>query len=719
MKIIKIDKDNKREDIIIIPFLEYYYSKNTEKISFSSVLEGHENRPDYFVDTTKTLIEVKEIHDRTSNQKHAQWGNVVNKLQKATDSNDLLKQVKGTYIVNTPDVFKLHKFDEASSQILQLIIDGVDKQTISVLGINYEVNKVSEQEGIVVYGSIGGAGFIDPANVVFQNIKDKVGVANRQLGFIPKDIKVSKKILLLVNKYYIPLYEWDLFKAISLIYSDLLRYQNIDEIWYQVGTQSGGYNHKLLYSKYFFDKFENENLNSIHDPEYSMFGAWFSSLSEMNEAKKEKLFRALQVLLKTDKPYKIFPNKEHREQMVRLGIWLLENNQIKNAIWLIDQFVDDPDPSSSDEYKGKPEFNYDKIIRDGKDVVVLTTVRGHIAWLIKELAHKSGRHDVQNLINAYWYTKQVITSEKNLYIIQQWLIPLIEIANRRLWLAEDSQETYKNFRNLILNKDDGLIAKYAEYPALAKYLIEILNFFKDLNTGEVQFIIEKIVNSEEGMVLLMYYALYKENHYKKDSDVGSIIEKLDPNILKYNPTFAQNRIKLISLDKANIYAKLRSQLAFQCWRILKDIPTEFDNLESLISNLFNSPYDKNTFSNLFHILEENYEYKPNYAHGWLMLYLKKLSEYVNGEERGKNIWISMEKIIDKIAQYKPDDLPAIINYLTDIWLKGAYIGDITTIYNAYQFIVNSTQKKLVKKLSRKLYKQLKEANPQVKDINWV
>lgn len=718
MKLIKKNKENKREDATIIPFLESYYSEFTGDVVFSSVIEGSENRPDYFVETTKTLIEIKEIHDRVSNQKHAQWGNIVNKLQKATNSNDLLKKVKGTYLVNTPDTFKLYKFEEASSQILQAIIDGVDKQTINVLGINFAVNKVSDQESIVVYGSMGGAGWIDPANVIFQNIKEKVETANKQLGFTPNDTKISKKILLLVNKYSFPLYDWDLYKAISLIYNDLLRYKNIDQVWYQLETQSGEYAHKLLYSKYFFEKFEQENLTSVHEEEYLMFGSWFSALSEMKEEKKNKLFKALKFFLGTNKAYKKF-SREHREQMVRLGLWLLENNPIEDTIWLISQFIDDPDPAEPGKYEGKPEFNYDKIIREGKDSVVITTVMGHLAWVVKELSRKSERHNVTNLVKAYEYTEKILTSKKNLYEIQQWLIPLVEISNRRLWLAEDSPETYVKFRKLILDAKDGLIAKYYKYPALTKYLTEILQFFKDLNTEEVNFIIEKLLDSENGMVLLVYYALYKENHYKKDSEVGKILMEIDPNILEYSPIDAQKKLEEISLDKENKYANFRGQLAFQCWRIIEDVPDEFEHLKHLLDNLFNSFYAKNAFLDLFRIIEKNYELHPEQCHKWLMIYLKKMVNYVDNDEKGRNIWISMENIIKKIAIYKPDDLPTIINNLTDIWLQGAYIGDVNVIYNAYQFIADPTQKKEIKDLSQKLHQKLKEVNPRVKDINWM
>ena len=718
MKITKKDKENKREDAVIIPFLEYYYSSYTENISFSSVKEGCEKRPDYFVDTTRTLIEIKEIHDRTSNQKHAQWGSVVNKLQKTTNNNSLLKQVKGTYLVNTPDVFRLYKFEEASSQILQSIIDGVDKQKKKiVLGINFDINKVSDQESIVVYGSMGGAGWIDPANVIFQNIKEKISTANKQLGFVPKDTEVSKKILLLVNKYSFPLYEWDLFKAISLIYNDLLRYENIDQVWYQLETQAHGYVHKLLYSKYFFEKFEQENLTSVHDDEYIMFGSWFSALSEMKVEKKNKLFIALQFFLETHIPHTIF-SREHREQMVRLGLWLLESNPIEDTIWLINQFIDDPDPAEPEKYEGKPELNYDKIIRDDKDAVVITTVMGHLAWVVKELARKSERHNVANLVKAYEYTETILTSKKNLYEIQQWLVPLVEISNRRLWLAEDSPKTYLKFRKLLLDQNNGLIVKYNQYPALTKYLTEILQFVKDLNTEEVKLIIESLIDSKDGMVLLVYYALYKENHYKKDSEVGKILAKIDPNILEFSPIYAQNKLEEISLDKENKYADFRGQLAFQCWRIIEDIPAEFGHLEHLLDNLFNSTYDKKAFFDLFHVIEKNYELHSEQSHRWLMTYLDKMASYVDNDEKGRNTWISMENIIDKIATYKPADLPTIINNLTDIWLKGAYIGDVNVIYNAYQFIADPIQKKQIKELSQKLHKQLQNTNPRVKNINW-
>jgi hypothetical protein len=195
--------------------------------------------------------------------------------------------------------------------------------------------------------------------------------------------------------------------------------------------------------------------------------------------------------------------------------------------------------------------------------------------------------------------------------------------------------------------------------------------------------------------------------------------KINPNILSYSSKYAKDKLSGISLDKENKYAKLRSHLAWQCWRILNETPNEFGHLESLLDNLFKSPYNKETFSNLFHILEEKYGVQTKQCHIWLMDYMKKVVDYVIDDEKGRSTWTSMDQIINKVADYKPEDLPVILEGLTKIWLKGAYIGDLNIIFTAYQNIKEKDLRQQVKKLSQKLHERIQKANSRVSNIEWI
>jgi hypothetical protein len=264
-----------------------------------------------------------------------------------------------------------------------------------------------------------------------------------------------------------------------------------------------------------------------------------------------------------------------------------------------------------------------------------------------------------------------------------------------------------------------LVAKYSRYPALAKFLINIFDFFKDLTTEEAKFILDNLINSDEGFRLLVYYAFYREKHYKKDSDIGKVMGKINPGIFSYSSTYAKDKLNEVSLDKENKYAKLRSHLAWQCWRILDESPKEFEQLEQLLDNLFKSPYNKETFSNLFHIIEEKYGDQAKQCHVWLMDYIRKMFDYVVDDDKGRKTWTSMDQVINKVADNKPEDLPTILESLTKIWLKGAYIGDLNVIFTAYQNIKDNNLKQQVKQFSQKLHKEIQAANPRVSDISWI
>ena len=89
IKLTKKHTISKPEDVHIVPFLENYYRDSEGEVIFSAIIEDTNKRPDYAIESTSALLEVKEIHDRESNQKHAQWAKIITKLQKAVDENTL------------------------------------------------------------------------------------------------------------------------------------------------------------------------------------------------------------------------------------------------------------------------------------------------------------------------------------------------------------------------------------------------------------------------------------------------------------------------------------------------------------------------------------------------------------------------------------------------------------------------------------------------------
>jgi len=700
MNITKKHSFNKAEDVSIIPFLEFYYA-SVKEVSFLAISEDGEKRPDYFIDVDNCLVEVKEIHDKDSNQKHAQWGKIASKLQKAVDNNKLISKVIGTFLVNTPELFKTpteqKAFESASSQVLRAVID--NKKVVKVFGAEFEINKVSNQESVVVFGSHGGGGSIDPANIVYQNIKDKIATANYQLGNPPREIRPKKRILLLVNKYYFPLWNWDLFKAISRTYKELLTYTNIDEIWYQFETKDKGFVHKLLYRKTFFEQFETSNFTDYNSDDLVLFGNWFSAMSEMGEEEKNKLLTALKHFLRDKRPCHIFPNSQTREEMIRLGLWLVEKESYNDTIWLIEQFITDNDPPVPEDYKDDEKFDYHKQVLNNEDVNIITTVLGHLAWVVQKLAVRKNY-----IVKALEFT-QTLLGHPNLYVKLQGVIPLVEIAARRQWLEEYDKENTTKYYNEFKKVSFNLLDKYSQYKTFANSLTHVFYYFKDINTEEAIRVLNKLENAREAAALFVYFGIYRERHYK-----GKV--PFDSKPLKE---------KLISTikDEQEKYEDLRGSIAWNFWRILAETPDEFDTLKPYIDLFFNLPYNKRYYSSLERIIEEWIERKPEICISWFTNSIEKLLDYVDSDEAiARNTWIEPEKALQYVASNDPSMLVKVAEKLVKLWKLGAFVGSPKGIFETYKMVQSTALKNKIKDQFKLWYGEMKTINPKLEEVSW-
>lgn len=700
MKIIKNHTTSKTEDTAIIPFLEYLY-RGEKEIAFAAIPESTGKRPDYFVESTRTLIEVKEIHDRASNQQHALWAKIASNLQKAVEANKIMFQIKGTYLVNTPARFRSptdkKSFEDAATQVLKAVI--ANEKTVNVFGVEFEINKVSDQESVVVFGSHGGGGSIDPSNVVYQNVKDKLRTANNQLANYPGSVKPSKRIVLLVNKYYFPLWNWDLFKAIVRTYSDLLNYVHIDEIWYQFETKDQEFTHKILYRKSFFEQFESSKFLNVDKDDYQLFANWFSALSDQGDEEKQKLLVALKYFLRDKKPFEIFPETQTREDIVRFGLWLAEKELFDDVVWFIEQFINDPNPPKPEDYKGDEKFNYHQQIIENEDSHSITTVLGHLAWVVQKIALRKNY-----IVKSLGFTETLL-DHPNLYVKLQGLIPLIEIAVRRQWLEdfdrEDNAKVYKKFRDIAFN----LLNKYSQYKAIANWLTHVFHYFKDLNTKEALDVLSKLSQARDAAVLFVYFGIFRERHFKDK--------------IEFDSKPLRNKLKETILKEDEEEADLRGSIAWNFWHILKETPDEFNTLKPYLDLFFSLPYNKRYYSSLERIIEEWIQRKPEICIPWFITMIQKLKDHVaNNEDTARNTWIEPEEVIKFISRNKPEDLITLVGGLVELWKLGAFVGSPKAILETYKVIEDLELRARAKEQFKSWYENMKTLNPKIEVISW-
>lgn len=547
-----------------------------------------EKMPDFYVMPEKYLIEVKRLYDFDDIKASGGWAKIIGKLQKLVNSNLTEINPDGFYMIETPRHLKLS--NERQKLLYEAILNSLNSSLSKFYfdEYNFSVQRISTRDkGITFSTSWGGS--INPAGTIFQNLgrllKEKV---NLQLENGAKKYESKKKILLLINNYVYADRISEVIEGLSYCYNDLLSYGSIDEIWFQQEMQNSTFRHTQIYDRDFLQKFESEELNSENVTHQQQFELWYWALEKM-EDKKEKIFLTLQIFLEKNSPEDIFQDPYKREAMTRLGIWLIENDRIDDVTWLIEKFINDPNPPEPGEYEGDPDFDYDQKIREGENNPVISTVMGHLAWTVLSLARKSSTEEPDNLLQAFEFTHEVLSRRNlNLYVVQQWLIPLAEISNRRWLLFDKDIELYRKFRGLLLDRKNGLVAKYSKFRALKEHMINAFAYLQDMNTDDVKYVLGSLQSEDRELASLMiYYAIFRKNHYKKNTALGKKVSKIDPTIISYDPAWAIGYLENTINSSEN--AELLRSIAWNFWKISEDSPEEYKNIKPWIDKVFDSP----------------------------------------------------------------------------------------------------------------------------------
>jgi hypothetical protein len=630
-KLIKKHTSDNPEDQYILPFLSQIQNSDSI-VEYEAIKTTNKGKtPDYIVNGD-IYIEVKALHDASDVQRSAQWGKITNKLQELLSAKFTEESMKGLYCVNAPWNYKLIG-DKKFNKVVNDIIDGIknNHKVVTSCGISFGIEKVNDKDNEAYLSSFSGVSSINPAGTIYQNIASKIGKANKQLSHMHEKYKPRKRIVLLVNKYRYADRISEVIEGLSLCYNDLLNYDNIDEIWFQQETRAGNCIHTKIYSSKFINEFENCEISPDNKENQEQFQLWYWALDKIKD-KKPQIWDALRRFLEKHTPEEIFDDSFKRQEMTRLGLWLLEQNMIEEAIWLVAKFINDPDPvEPPSDYSGDPTFDYDAKIRNGDDPMIITSVMGHLAWTVQSLARKSSPEDCDGLVKAFEFTKTVLIKRANLYTIQQWLIPLIEIANRRLGLLNEDKEQYKAFRSLLIgtsgNRNDSLVAKYGKYSSIAKNLTHVFSSFKDLSTEEAKFVLDNLDIDEDIGVLLIYFAIYRKNHYKKGDEFGDKFGDISPDIWEYDSRYAETKLR--GLICKNEEGRQIQNIAWNFWKLTKDNPSQFEVLKVWYDLLFDQSMNFTLFSYLESILEDNIATHPDDCKKWIKQLLNVSLKYID------------------------------------------------------------------------------------------
>ena len=656
----------KPENKYLIPFIKFYLSSRSQtieelEIECPDVIKG-ELAPDYFISkiTPKIAIEVKRVVDESEVYIAKVRNNSVKRVQKILD--ELVKKekkLKGIYYLQYPWFFKIKRGKEKiiAQKIIDAIKNNIREINIGRVGI-FKVMTIDRPQNqntqIILIGSVSPVMSINPPKTIFDRIAIKIDKANKQLS---KKREADKKILLLVNQYFWGEKPEYFFEALSYCYYDLLKYNYIDEIWLQIESATTNFFHLLLYKKSFFISFEKGKIQATTQEDIELFERWFYPLSKLENGFKEKLFFALKDFLKNKKPHEVFKNKFAREEMVRIGIWLAEKNRFNDVVWVIDKFIDDTDPEEPEKYSGDPKFNYHQQIVNGEEPTIISTVLGHLAWVVQKLSTQK-----HYIVKALGYTKKLL-SHKNLYVKLQAIIPLIEIAARRKWLngwgTRPKRGSYREFHNLVFRLLK-LIAENPNYKAIARLLCNVFHYYKDLSTGEAKKVLNVLKITEESASLFVYFSIFRQEHYKDQP-------------IRYDEEEIQKKLIEIINTSENKYQRLKERIVFYLWRALEEDKGKFEKIQQYIDLILQqpcdikSPYQNEIYNHIERIIKDHLSEKPKVCINWYKLMLSKIVKVMKYAKTSRIVLLYTKEILENITQIKtqikPQELEEIKNQL--------------------------------------------------------
>jgi len=159
-----------------------------------------------------------------------------------------------------------------------------------------------------------------------------------------------------------------------------------------------------------------------------------------------------------------------REAIVDFAEALAKNKKIKEAMRIIEIFINDSNPCTPQKIDPQdPDGKYDKHqqIMNGEGTNTITTVRGKCAWALMNCIGLAGREYLEKII---YLTEILNNKDKNYYIQEQSCVPLSRLAQVRFSIIPENKE------ELFFNQDKEKALKMAKKIEQSKICREIVKF---------------------------------------------------------------------------------------------------------------------------------------------------------------------------------------------------------------------------------------------------
>lgn len=352
---------------------------------------------------------------------------------------------------------------------------------------------------------------------------------------------------------------------------------------------------------------------------------------------------------------KTFQNSsEIRGKFADLGRQLAIEREFDKAKRIVELCIDDPDPETSND---DDDFNYHLKIKKGEGVIIISTVRGQVPWILKVFAVSNKPELIRYALEKTeilldldgQLTEKLGYPEPDLYVRMEALIPLMELArlSRRKKLNELEQGLGDKVKELAFGVLESIEKEYESDEKVSKdflnFLYAVFVKIPDVNTEEAKRIVDffmKFKNEHIG-TLLWFLAEFRDESYPEvPFDSTYFKEKLEEICRTRNP--------------------FRKRVVSDFWGMLKGCPPyggyDFDRVEKYWK-LFFEKYQKDVYRFLYYALEISLQ-KPDKYEEHKELLKKAITteiEYYKNNEKKAYLWEPGPVIFEILKNRNPDD----------------------------------------------------------------
>ncbi|MFA6077327.1 MAG: hypothetical protein WC735_04625 [Candidatus Paceibacterota bacterium] len=398
-----------------------------------------------------------------------------------------------------------------------------------------------------------------------------------------------------------------------------------------------------------------------------------------------------------------------REQIVQFAERLARKKKIKEAISIIQIFVNDPDPftparPNPEDTKG--EYDEHKRIVEGEgDVHAITTVRGWCGWTLLQCSVLAGRPYIKEMIKL---SRQLIEDE-NLFVASYGATALSGLAQNRLtvmptkletekrelffgYTAEEALENAKEVEDItfeFLNRISKLGEKTQKN--MADPLLRVLGHIRSLNESKAKYMLEKLLLMDSKVVseaapLFIFFAEFRKEAFKnwRWGEKGSYDDLIDFN----DSGFKELLKKAMKKDK-----ETKMKFAWHFYSLPREQAVDYDKTFNISLEYLKElvdKYDPEVFRSVYMFVENNIEKKFDECYDlWENIAKKEVVYYqkLEKEKRMKEIDIRYpslyfhEKILSLVHKCRGNEkfLDSLILLLTAPEIIRNPGNDITNI----------------------------------------